>query len=99
MSRPTIKLFEVKWRPLRWALAVDAISSAHEIVVIGYSLPASDISSRELLAYGLRRNKICPRLQVVTRSLHDSAWASFAHTSGKESVRIAGSLEEWALNK
>jgi hypothetical protein len=55
------------WRQLSsvWAAAAKEIASAHELVVIGYSMPESDSFFRDLLALGLEGPTRIRSLQVV----------------------------------
>jgi hypothetical protein len=84
--------------PAIWDLAIAELSRASEITVIGYSLPPSDHSSRELLAYALRQNKSCDTINLVTPlRVNESEWGDFAKHSKKRATRVARSFEEWVV--
>lgn len=52
---------------LLWSNAVDAIQKAHRIVIIGYSMPKTDLYFKYMLAAGLRENSSLRRFSVVNR--------------------------------
>ena len=76
-----------------WASAAEAISSAHQIIVIGYSMPQTDTFFQYLLTLGLKNNSRLHRIVIVnsddseefkdryrkvfSRSLHDRGRLNF----------------------
>jgi hypothetical protein len=49
-----------------------AVGEAHQIVLIGYSLPASDTFFQYLLGLGLQGNARLGRVVIVNPDTHDS---------------------------
>jgi len=60
---------------LLWSNAVDAIQKAHRIVIIGYSMPQTDLYFKYLLAAGLRDNSSLRRLTIINPSSLDEAFS------------------------
>ena len=54
-----------------WDAAVDAIGTATRIIIIGYSVPTTDLHFKYLLAAGLQRNISLSRLFVVNPDLKE----------------------------
>ena len=51
-----------------WSKAIDALSKATQIIVIGYSLPPSDMAFQYLMALGLQNNADLRRVVVIDPS-------------------------------
>jgi hypothetical protein len=55
------KTYQSPWINYQWHFALDMMSKADEVVIIGYSLPITDIRPRLLLQFArFRRNKLIP---------------------------------------
>ena len=50
---------------LQWKAAIDALSAASEIVVLGYSFPQTDVFMQRLIAEGVKHNLQLERLTIV----------------------------------
>jgi hypothetical protein len=55
-----------------WARAIEQIKTAHQIVVIGYSMPPTDTFFQYLLTLGLQANAGFHRVVVVNRDNSDA---------------------------
>jgi hypothetical protein len=79
-----------------WDQIDDALRSASEITVVGYSLPDGDTDAKGRLENALRENKSCRRIGVVSPS--DPAggpWAALAAGARMDLARPASSMEAW----
>lgn len=54
-----------------WEKALETISSADEIYIVGYSLPQNDINAEWLLRRGLLMNKNNPKVYIINPSDND----------------------------
>ncbi len=82
-----------------WEQLNDAIRTADRIVIAGYSLPHSDVNSRERLLAALSENKCCPVIELVTpQCVQETEWAAVAETARKKVSKIGETFESWVMD-
>lgn len=60
---------------LNWRRAVDVIRHAHEVVVVGYSFPETDLFMSRLLSEGVKENQGIESLTIVNNERDERWWA------------------------
>jgi hypothetical protein len=75
--------------PSVWAAAVDAISKAFQIVVVGYSMPSTDTFFQYLMTLGLQGNPNLHRVVVVNRDGSDELRRRYERCFQEASARDA----------
>lgn len=79
-----------------WGQIEEALRSASEITVVGYSLPDGDKDAKGRLENALRANTACRRIDVVSPCDPAwSPWAALAAGTGKALGWPACSMEAW----
>lgn len=73
-----------KLRPL-WRDAEDALASATEVTVFGYSCPAADFESANMISRAFNRNDVCERLTIIDPD--PSVLLRFANLTKMDSIQ------------
>jgi hypothetical protein len=81
-----------------WNQALDAISTAERITVIGFQLHPADALARQLLALALTRNASRYPIQIVLPATGADHWDAFCYSIGRPRERIRMKFEDWVLN-
>jgi len=71
-----------------WNQAFDALSTARQVIVIGFQLNRADALARQLLGCALTRNVNPVALQIVSPSHGIDHWDEFCNAIGKDRTRF-----------
>jgi hypothetical protein len=88
------KVYDNLWIELQWARALDMVREADEIVVIGFSLPETDLRPRILLQLSRLNRQSPPRLILVDPNAPELC-KHYSSLTGLAAVPLEGKLDNW----
>ncbi len=81
-----------------WNEASDALTTATNIVIIGFQLHPADALARHLLATALLRNCQRPKITVVAPDADTDHWPKFFDDIGTHFIRDRRTFEDWVVH-
>ena len=86
----------------QWKAAMEAITYARELVIVGYSFPETDAFMNRLLAEGVRENECLNRIYIINLDGRDSWWervqSMFAKSQWSHAVHsFVGNFADFAF--
>jgi hypothetical protein len=89
------KTYQSPWINYQWHFALDMMRKADEVVIIGYSLPSTDIRPRLLLQLArFGRNKLIP-IRLIDPKAEDLTRGHFEGIVGSPIEIVSQSWEDW----
>jgi hypothetical protein len=81
-----------------WDQAANALRSASEVTVIGYSLQPADSLARYLLGTSLLQNEKKPTIRIISNARAEY-WDEFLRSLGLQFTPVKKKFEEWVIEQ